>query len=114
MTDWRLRAIGWAVALTFVAASPTAAADAAAAGIYAEECAFCHGESGGGDGVASTMLTPRPTAFSNAAYWKSADRVQLAKVIAEGKAGTGMMGFSSKLSATQIKTLVTYLETFAQ
>jgi len=32
-------------------------------GIYAENCAPCHGVEGGGDGPASLAMTPRPTSF---------------------------------------------------
>ncbi len=95
--------------------APLAAeSDSVSAGLYAEKCAFCHGASGAGDGAASTMLTPRPTVFSNAEYWKSADREAMAVIVAKGKSGTGMVPFSGQLSADQIKALVAYLETFAK
>ncbi len=82
--------------------------------VYAEQCAFCHGSKGGGDGAASTMLTPRPTSFSRAEYWKSADREKLATAIAKGKPGTGMVPFAGKLSPEEILAMVGYLETFAR
>lgn len=92
----------------------TAGDVAAPAAFYASQCSFCHGATGAGDGPASAMLTPRPTSFASAAYWKSADRKALAKVIAEGRGGTAMMPFSSVLSAPQIEALVTHLESFAK
>jgi len=101
--------------LMFLLPAAAVAGDAGApAAFYAAECAFCHGAAGAGDGPAGAMLTPRPTSFASAAYWKSADRKALAKVIAEGRAGTAMMAFSSKLSAPQIDALVTHLESFAK
>lgn len=96
-----------------LAAAPSTA-DTAAAGLYAAECAFCHGDRGGGDGPASSMLTPRPTAFSTANYWKTADRAALAAIIAKGKPGTGMMGFGGKMSDARIKEMIDFLETFAK
>jgi mono/diheme cytochrome c family protein len=110
---WSRRIASGAVALLLPAA--VVAGDVGApATFYASECAFCHGASGAGDGPASAMLTPRPTSFASAAYWKSADRKALAKVIAEGRGGTAMMPFSSRLSAPQIDALVTHLESFAK
>ena len=113
MTDPRTAEIALALlALTSIGAAAAAEASSAAQ-TYAEQCAFCHGAKGGGDGAASSMLTPRPTRFVDAAYWKSADRKKLAGTIAAGKPGTAMVPFASKLSSAQIEGLVAYLESFS-
>jgi len=114
MLDLRREAVLLGLLTLSAIALPARADDGAVAGLYAAECAFCHGTAGGGDGPASSMLTPRPTAFANAAYWKSADRAALGEVIAKGKPGTGMMGFAGKLKADQIEAMVEYLESFAR
>lgn len=85
-----------------------------AASLYAAECAYCHGERGGGNGEAAGMLKPPPTAFSRAEYWKTADRKKMAETVANGKAGTAMMPFGNRLSAEQIASLVEYLASFAK
>ncbi len=102
------------IVLLATVAPLAAAPDAVSAGLYAGKCALCHGVSGGGDGAASTMLTPRPTVFANPEYWKAADREAMAETVAKGKKGTAMVPFSGQLSAEQIKGLVAYIETFAE
>lgn len=114
MPDLRRASVLLGVLTLSASALPARPDDGAVAGLYAAECAFCHGAKGAGDGPASSMLTPQPTAFANAAYWKSVDRAALGEVIAKGKSGTGMMGFAGKLTADQIVAMVEYLESFAR
>lgn len=114
----RSRALWLAAAIsTAVCGAPRvapAAEPVSAAALYAAECAYCHGERGGGDGQAAGMLKPPPTVFSSAEYWKTADKKKMAETIANGKAGTAMMPFGNRLSPEQIAALVEYLATFAK
>lgn len=89
-----------------------AAEPATPAATYAAECSLCHGERGAGDGMAAAMLQPAPTNFSAPGYWKKADRAALRKVIRDGKAGTAMAPFATKLDAAQIDALLKLLESF--
>lgn len=96
----------------FLALSGMPALATDAAEIYANRCAFCHGLSGRGDGPAGVALKPPPRNMAEAEYWKSADRQALKSVIANGKPGTAMIGYSHLLTAEEIDALVQYLETF--
>lgn len=96
-----------------VSASEASATDLAAAqGIYVSRCAFCHGEKGGGDGVAGGALQPPPTDFTSAVYWKGTTVALVRSGIADGKPGTAMMGFGSTLQPEEIDSLVKVLEGF--
>ncbi len=101
--------IGFVLASFFCCGS-VAAADAAA--IYANQCAFCHGVSGKGDGPAAVALKPPPKDLSSAEYWKSAQPDTLKLVIANGKPGTAMVPFKDKLTADEIAALVEHLRKF--
>ncbi len=94
-------------------ASPSAG-EVSPKSFYAEQCAFCHGAAGDGNGPAASMVKPPPTSFSRAAYWGTADRGKLADVILNGKPGTAMVPFSSKLDSQQAAEMVEFLETLSK
>ncbi len=70
------------------AAEPAAAAFDAA-GVYQTNCAMCHGDAGGGDGVAGAALDPKPRDFKDAAYWGGTDDATVKKAMVEGGAAVG-------------------------
>ena len=90
------------------------AEEKSAAAIYAEQCAFCHGSSGAGNGPAAGMLSPQPTNFTAPGYWDAADAGELANTILKGKPGTPMVPFESSVSAQQASALVEYLRTLGR
>ena len=81
--------------------------------LYESHCAFCHGPEGKGDGVAGDALTPRPTNFTSADFWKTATPDKLRDVVMNGKAGTAMVPFRKTLTEEQIGQLVEYVQGFA-
>jgi high-affinity iron transporter len=82
--------------------------------LYELRCAFCHGAEGKGDGPAGQMLSPPPTNFASAEYWKKADAASLRKTILDGKPGTSMVPFSGSVTAEQVDALIEYMKTFVK
>jgi hypothetical protein len=62
----------------------------AAADIFANRCANCHGPRGRGDGPAGRGLWPRPRDFADPAWQASVDDERLRKVIVSGGAAVGL------------------------
>lgn len=92
---------------------PSTAGDAAKGKtVYEARCAFCHGMSGRGDGIAGSALKPPPSNFSSATYWQSTTPESMRSVIENGKAGTAMVGFKATLQPGETDDLITYLGTF--
>ena len=75
--------------------APEAAPDLArGAALYAQNCASCHGPSGGGDGPAAEGLDPPPIAFDDVIRARERSAFALYQVIGQGLEGTAMPGFS--------------------
>ncbi len=75
--------------------APEAAPDLArGAALYAQNCASCHGVSGGGDGPAAEGLDPPPIAFDDVIRARERSAFALYQVIGQGLEGTAMPGFS--------------------
>jgi mono/diheme cytochrome c family protein len=81
--------------------------------VYEARCAFCHGVEGKGDGVAGQALSPPPTNFAAADFWKTATEENLRDAITNGRPGTAMVPFGKTLKPEEIDALVEYLRTFA-
>ena len=78
--------------------------------IYDENCLFCHGEGGAGDGQVASMLPTKPPSFADAEHMdKEADGEFFCK-ISIGR--DPMPGFAKKLSADQIWHTINYLRQF--
>jgi len=91
--------------------------------LFAQNCAACHGEAGGGDGVmAGSLLTladgpsateaPQPADFTSLRSMLGASPALLQGKILRGGMGTGMPYFGPILTEAQIWSLVDYLWTF--
>ena len=75
--------------------APEAAPDLArGAALYAQNCASCHGVSGGGDGPAAEGLDPPPIAFDDVVRARERSAFALYQVIGQGLEGTAMPGYS--------------------
>jgi mono/diheme cytochrome c family protein len=57
---------------------------------YRRYCAFCHGDSGKGDGINAFNITPPPRNFTDPKQRKSKTAADLAKVIRLGGGVSGM------------------------
>jgi uncharacterized membrane protein len=58
--------------------------------IYTDRCVLCHGQAGGGDGVAAGGLNPHPRNFTDATWQKSRTDDQIGRAIVEGGAAVGL------------------------
>ena len=91
--------------LVVVLATPLFAADGAA--LYKANCNTCHGPTGAGDTPAGKMMKAKP--LGGADVQKLTD-AELTTAITNGKGK--MPAFGKKLSADDIKAVVTYVRTF--
>jgi mono/diheme cytochrome c family protein len=107
-------------------------ADALANGqeLYAENCAACHGESGGGDGVfaedlaaageasmqamdgSMDMVMQTPADFTDEKRMLGASPALLEGKILRGGMGTGMPMWGSIFTESEIQNLITYIYSF--
>ena len=56
---------------------------------YGLRCAPCHGNRGGGDGLAAEMIKPRPRSFADPAWQASVDDTEITSAILKGGASVG-------------------------
>jgi mono/diheme cytochrome c family protein len=61
--------------------------------LYASSCTTCHGAKADGKGPAAIAMRPRPTDFTQAAWWKDRTDATVAASIRAGKPGTAMGAF---------------------
>nr|WP_294846413.1 FTR1 family protein [uncultured Sphingomonas sp.] len=96
-----------------VALAPTVAPDLKrGAGLYAQNCASCHGVNGDGRGPDATNLDPAPIAFLDVNRARERSPFALYQVIGQGLDGTSMRGFS-ELSSQDRWALAFYASRFA-
>ncbi len=95
--------------------------------LYAANCAVCHGDTGGGDGIAAQALTARhdgaqatfghmtmaPTDFTDAAHMLSLSPARLQGKIIRGGMGTGMPFWGPIFTEDQTWALTDFLWTYS-
>ena len=99
--------------LLLVGAATAWSADPAPERLYAERCAACHGDHGGGDGPAAAALVPKPRNFRDPAFWKERTIEQLHATVKKGKPGTMMPAFDGTLSDAEIDAVLHLVQGFA-
>ena len=77
--------------------------------LYAQNCATCHGDSGGGDGPAGVGLEPRPTNFLDPELMDHSSAYQSYNVVQFGVEGTGMRAFT-EFSESELWDLAFYVK----
>jgi mono/diheme cytochrome c family protein/plastocyanin len=120
----------WEVVSALWAQNTTPAALAAGQQIYAQNCAACHGETGGGNGVFAAQLAAKgqasnqtmsgslemsmqtPANFSDPQRLLGASPALLQGKILRGGMGTGMPMWGSIFTDEQIWNVIAYLYTF--
>jgi mono/diheme cytochrome c family protein/plastocyanin len=86
---------------------------AAAQTLYNKNCAACHGETGAGDGPATSSTANTPIVFADAGYmFTRRDDVLYAK-IRRGGMGTNMPNFGTLFTQEETWALVDYVRSFA-
>src|SRR2546429_15979 len=78
-------------------------------GLYAAQCASCHGATGGGDGPLAKSLSVRPPALADLAVLGRFTDQELTRLILQGRPGTPMPGFARTLDSGQVAGLVAFL-----
>jgi high-affinity iron transporter len=108
------RALASALLVAYpVPLAPTAPPDLSrGAALYTQNCATCHGATGGGHGPGSVGLDPPPIAFSDKARADQRSLFGLYQVITQGLDGTAMASFES-LSDQDRWALAFYVGGFA-
>ncbi|MBK8030451.1 MAG: c-type cytochrome [Chloroflexi bacterium] len=82
---------------------------ARAAPYYAQNCAACHGETGGGDGFMAAQTAETPVAFADPNYLFTMRGDVLYAKIRRGGMGTDMPNFGTLLTPDETWALVDYL-----
>lgn len=101
--------------LKMAAGPPPESAEPGATGLYRQQCASCHGESGQGRGPVAASQNPYPREFRHGVFkYKSTSRTgkplksDLKGILVEGLADSQMPKFT-KLSDKQLDALVDYV-----
>jgi high-affinity iron transporter len=62
----------------------------AAASLFGDRCAVCHGENGDGKGPGAANLNPKPVDFRNSKWQRSVSNEQITKAIVYGGPAVGL------------------------
>ncbi len=80
--------------------------------VYEQNCLFCHGEGGAGDGQVAAMLSTKPPRFDDAEHMDKETDGEFFCKISTGK--EPMPAFAKKLTADQIWHTINYLRGFSK
>ena len=92
--------------------TPALADGDAAAGetAYKGNCSVCHGQAADGNGAAAAAMNPKPTDFTDAAWWAGKTDDEIAAIIKNGKPSSPMNGFAF-LGDAEIANIIAFLKT---
>jgi mono/diheme cytochrome c family protein len=79
--------------------------------VYQNRCSICHGTNGDGKGATSIALKPKPTDFTDEAYWAEHSDNYVIQKIKQGSPENFMPSFP-KIPEDQILLLLQYLKKF--
>ncbi|HEY6209635.1 MAG TPA: FTR1 family protein [Gemmatimonadales bacterium] len=99
----------WAVATYIATFRASDRAVREGEGLYAVECAACHGVVGGGDGPLAASLSVRPPALRDLAVQGRFTDRELQQLILRGRPGTPMPGFARALDPDAADRIVAFL-----
>jgi len=94
--------------MTLGLASP-GPARAGAATDYRDYCSVCHGDSGNASTQAKTALEPPPQDFTTIGLKDKLKRKFMIDIVTNGKPGTPMMAWKTRLSKDRITAIVDYI-----
>ena len=102
----------WLSIFLFWSAPAIAQEGDAAAGetSYMGNCMVCHGAAADGQGPAGAAMQPKPTDFTDAAWWAGKTDSEIKAIIKNGKPMTPMSGFAH-LSDAELVNLIAFLKT---
>jgi cytochrome c oxidase subunit 2 len=81
-------------------------------GLYAKNCAACHGETGGGDGPGARYLEGAPVDFTDAKTMAGGTHQIYEAKTRRGGMGTGMPNWGAIFTVQELRSLIDYLWTF--
>ena len=77
--------------------------------LYHDYCSVCHGDKGDGNSRAKGGLNTRPRDFTQPGLSKLVTRESMVDVVLNGRPGTAMAGWSTRLSRSQAESVVDYV-----
>ena len=77
--------------------------------IFFKHCKACHGNKGDGKTFAANVLNPPPKNFTLEKSKKELTEKRMLESITEGRKGTAMMPWKSRLTKQEIKAVVNYI-----
>jgi|RhiMetdeSRZDD1v2_1073273.scaffolds.fasta_scaffold05698_11 mono/diheme cytochrome c family protein len=79
--------------------------------VYTANCVGCHGDLGKGDGKMTANMNPKPPDLSDAEWKHGSSDGEIFVLIRDGAKGTPMRAFASKMTPTEMWSVVNYLRT---
>jgi len=77
--------------------------------IFFKHCKACHGDKGNGKTFAANVLNPPPKNFTSEKSKKELTEKRMLQSVTEGRKGTAMMPWKSRLTEQEIKAVVGYI-----
>jgi high-affinity iron transporter len=99
----------WAVATYVATLRATEGELREGEGLYATQCASCHGAAGGGDGPLAVTLSVAPPALRDLAVQGRFSDEELVQLVLRGRSGSPMPGFARVLDAEAARKLVAFV-----
>ncbi len=77
--------------------------------IFFKHCKACHGDKGDGKTFAANVLNPPPKNFISEKSRQELTEERMIRSVTEGRKGTAMMPWKSRLSKKEIQSVVNYI-----
>ena len=77
--------------------------------IFFKHCKACHGNKGDGKTFAANVLNPPPKNFTSEKSKQQLTGKRMIRSVTEGRKGTAMMPWKSRLTAQEIQAVVNYI-----
>jgi len=77
--------------------------------IFFKHCKACHGDKGDGKTFAANVLNPPPKNFTSEESKQQLTEKRMIRSVTEGRKGTAMMPWESRLTADEIHAVVDYI-----
>jgi mono/diheme cytochrome c family protein len=77
--------------------------------IFFKHCKACHGNKGDGKTFAANVLNPPPKNFTSEKSKQQLTEERMIRSVTEGRKGTAMMPWKSRLTAQEIQAVVDYI-----
>ena len=77
--------------------------------IFFKHCKACHGDKGDGKTFAANVLNPPPKNFTSEKSKQELTKKRMIQSVTEGRKGTAMMPWKSRLTEQEIQAVVNYI-----